>query len=89
MVGATGPAGGDAVKANVQDVRNEPFGTIEVDKALQPLLDLLDLDRKQLLDLHVSGSTIRVRFLARNSRTKKIVHNARVSVSHKIVRDDD
>lgn len=89
MVGPTGPTVGDVMRASVQDVRNEPFGSVEVDKALGPLLDLLDLDRKQLLDLHVSGSTIRVRFLARNSRTKRIVHNARVSVSHKIVRDDD
>lgn len=76
------------MKANVQDVRNEPFAQSDVDAALQPLLDLLGIERKQLLDLHVSSSTLRVRMYARNSRTKRIVHNARVSVSHKVVRDD-
>lgn len=76
------------MKANVQGVRNEPLGRSELLKALQPLLDLVDLDGGQVQEITVTPTNIRVRFLARDSRTKRLVHNARVSVSHKVVADD-
>jgi len=72
------------MKATVNDVRNEPVDRDEVDAAIAPLLDLIGVDAGQVLEVHVTGSTVRARVRPLNKRGKR-VPNAVVTVTHRIV----
>lgn len=76
------------MKATVNDVRNEPLERSELVKAMQPLLDLVGVEGKDLAELHITGGVVRVRVRPRTSRGKA-VPSAIVTVRHRVVADDE
>lgn len=75
------------MKATVNEVRNEPLERTELVNALQPLLDLVGVEAKDLAELHVTGGVVRVRVRPRTSRGKA-VPSAIVTVRHRVVEDE-
>lgn len=75
------------MKATVNDVRNEPLERTELVNAMQPLLDLLGVEAKDVAELHVSHGVVRVRVRPRTSRGK-VVPSAIVTVRHRVVEDE-
>jgi len=72
------------MKATVNDVRNEPLDRGDLLAAIEPLLGMIGVDAAHVMELHVTGSTLRVRVVPLNKRGKR-VPNAVVTVTHRIV----